>query len=106
MTNLKWVDTIRTYHELLFVIKGMENSPMDALQMAEKIVKSDLLCWLEKIHAGEAPYFFRVEKMCIRDSFYPDRHRGYHIKACCGHPVRSGYGALRRLGGRCADENH
>lgn len=34
---------------------------MDALQMAEKIVKSDLLCWLEKIHAGEAPYFFRVE---------------------------------------------
>lgn len=61
MTNLKWADTIRTYHELLFVIKGMENSPMDALQMAEKIVKSDLLCWLEKIHAGEAPYFFRVE---------------------------------------------
>lgn len=61
VTNLKWVDTIRTYHELLFVIKGMENSPMDALQMAEKIVKSDLLCWLEKIHAGEAPYFFRVE---------------------------------------------
>ena len=30
VTNLKWVDTIRTYHELLFVIKGMENSPMDA----------------------------------------------------------------------------
>lgn len=61
VTNLRWVDTIRTYHELLFVIKGMENSPMDAEQMAEKIVKSDLICWLGKIHAGEAPYFFRVE---------------------------------------------
>ena len=31
VTNLKWADTIRTYHEL------------------------------EKIHAGQAPYFFRVE---------------------------------------------
>lgn len=59
VTNLKWADTIRTYHELLFVIKGMENSPMDALQMAEKIVKSDLLCWLEK-YMPEKRHIFSV----------------------------------------------
>ena len=60
VTNLKWVDTIRTYHELLFVIKGMENSPMDALQMAEKIVKSDLLCWLEKNTCRRSAIIFSV----------------------------------------------
>nr|WP_308625071.1 methyltransferase domain-containing protein [uncultured Eisenbergiella sp.] len=59
--NLNWVTKIRTYHELLFLIEGMETSPMDAQKMAERIVKSDLLDWLGKIHAGEAPYYFRVE---------------------------------------------
>lgn len=59
--NLNWVDSIRTYQELLFVVKGMENAPMDASRMAEKIVDSDLLPWLLQNHDGGAPYYFRVE---------------------------------------------
>lgn len=59
--NLNWIHEIRTYHELLFVIKGMETAPMDAALMAETIVKSELLRWLKESHEGEAPYYFRVE---------------------------------------------
>lgn len=59
--NLNWLHKIRTYHELLFPVKGMETAPMDAALMAETIMNSQLLPWLEKIHDGEAPYYFRVE---------------------------------------------
>lgn len=59
--DLSWLPDIRTYQELLFVVKGMEMCPMDVKQLARQIVESDLISWLGKNHAGEVPYFFRVE---------------------------------------------
>mgnify|MGYP003219116228 CR=1 FL=1 len=61
VTNLHWVNQIRTYQELLFVIKGMQTSPMDPDLAAEVIVKSDLIHFLERSHEGEVPFYFRVE---------------------------------------------
>lgn len=59
--NLNWVNQIRTWQELLFVIKGMETSPMDPDLAAETVVRSDLIHFLERSHEGEAPFYFRVE---------------------------------------------
>lgn len=59
--NLNWVNQIRTYQELLFVVKGMQTCPMDPDKAAGVIVKSDLLKFMERSHEGEAPYYFRVE---------------------------------------------
>lgn len=59
--NLNWMDKIRTYQDLLFVVKGMQTCPMDAEQAAKIIVKSDLLKFMAKSHSGKPPYYFRVE---------------------------------------------
>lgn len=66
--NLNWVDKIRTYQELLFVIKGLETCPMDAETAAEMLVKSDLLKLLDRGHKGTPPYYFRVELKCRMDN--------------------------------------
>lgn len=59
--NLYWIDELRTYQELLFVIKGMHTCPMDADKAAEVIVKSDLLHFMTEGHKGKPPFYFRVE---------------------------------------------
>ena len=41
--NLCWVRDLRTYQELLFVIRGMASCRMDAAVAADTIVASDLL---------------------------------------------------------------
>ena len=82
--NLNWIQEIRTYQELLFVIKGMETGPMDSAMMAEKIVSSDLLRWLTKNHDGEAPYFFRVEMKSRK----PLDEKSVFVKRLSGHIER------------------
>jgi len=59
--NLDWLNDIRTFQEILFVIKGMGTCPLDTEKAAEIIVKSDLLRFLEHNHQGVQPYYFRVE---------------------------------------------
>lgn len=59
--NLIWLKSLRTYHELLFLVPGMKKCLMDSLVVAETIMKSDLLTFLRDSHAGEAPYYFRLE---------------------------------------------
>lgn len=59
--NLNWVNEIRTYQELLFMVKGMEPCKMEPLCVAETIVKSQLFRLLTKSHNGSTPYYFRVE---------------------------------------------
>lgn len=59
--HLNWTEQIRSYQELLFVVKGMQNCPLDANIAAETIIKSDLLKFLTKSHRGEVPYYFRIE---------------------------------------------
>lgn len=61
VSSLDWMDKIRTYHDLLFVVKGMKTCPIDAGQAAERIVNSDLLKFLARNHDGRLPYYFRVE---------------------------------------------
>ena len=48
--NLCWVRDLRTYQELLFVIRGMASCRMDAAVAADTIVASDLLNFLNRSH--------------------------------------------------------
>lgn len=61
VTNLNWMDKIRTWQELLFVVKGLGICPMDPLKAAEVIANSGLLTLLEESHEGGEPWYFRVE---------------------------------------------
>lgn len=65
--NLNWIDKIRTYQELLFLLKGLPTCPMNAEMAAEMIVKSDLMKFLARSHEGTPPYYFRVELKCKMD---------------------------------------
>lgn len=68
VTNLNWIKEIRGYQELLFMIPGMFTCPMDAPeQIAEVIVKSQLLKVLSKSHDQAAPYYFRIELKSKKD---------------------------------------
>lgn len=61
VTNLNWIKEIRTWQELLFIIKGMQTCPMDTAAAAKIITDSELLAFLEKSHIGKTPYYFRLE---------------------------------------------
>ncbi|MEF9946123.1 MAG: methyltransferase [Lachnospiraceae bacterium] len=61
VANLNWMNEVRTYQELLFVIKGMQTCPMEPEKAAELIVQSEFLEFLGKGHKGTAPYYFRIE---------------------------------------------
>lgn len=52
---------IRTWHDMLFVVKGMVTCEMDAGQVAKKVIESEFLTFMEKRHKGKAPFYFRVE---------------------------------------------
>lgn len=59
--NLIWLKTLRTYHELLFIVPGMKKCLLDPLAVAQTIINSDLLTFLTDSHAGEAPCYFGLE---------------------------------------------
>ncbi|MEG7531298.1 MAG: methyltransferase [Hungatella sp.] len=59
--GLMGITGIRTWQELLFVVKGMENCPMDAEKASDVIARSELLKFLGKSHEGKPPYYFRIE---------------------------------------------
>lgn len=59
--NLNWIESVRTYQDLLFVIPGMKTCPMDAEKAATMIVQSELLEFLQTGHDAEPPYYFRIE---------------------------------------------
>lgn len=61
VSNLNWWEEIRTFQELLFVIKGMQTCKMDAVVAANTIVTSDFMQFLDRGHKGKAPYYFRLE---------------------------------------------
>jgi tRNA G10 N-methylase Trm11 len=61
VSNLDWLDSIRTYQEVLFIIKGMKTCEMTADHAAKTIVESQLFQFLSENHKGAAPFYFRVE---------------------------------------------
>ncbi|HIT90444.1 MAG TPA: methyltransferase, partial [Candidatus Merdenecus merdavium] len=61
VTNLRWLEKIRTYQEALFMIGGIKTCAMDPEQIAEMVHQSELLPMLSKSHEGEPPFYFRVE---------------------------------------------
>lgn len=67
VTNLNWINRIRTYQELLFAVDGMKVCPMDPAEAAKSIVNSSLMEFLSKGHEGEPPFYFRVELKCKMD---------------------------------------
>ena len=52
---------IRTYQDILFLVRGMKTCEMNAEAAAKIIVESKLLDFLTARHAGKAPFYFRVE---------------------------------------------
>ncbi len=66
--NLNWIRDIRTYRELLFVVRGMESCRMDPVQIAQTVIKSGLTDYISNNHSGIAPYYFRLEMRNKMDS--------------------------------------
>ena len=60
-TNLKTILELRTYRELLFIIKDIPECPNDAISAAAKIANSSFLAFLEATHSNNNPFYFRVE---------------------------------------------
>lgn len=52
---------IRTYTELLFMLKGISALEANETKIAEAILQSNLLDFMNKMHEGKAPYYFRIE---------------------------------------------
>lgn len=61
VSHLRWRDQIRTYQELLFLVKGMKTCPLDPVKAASLMAGSDLLSFLTTVHAGDTPFYFRVD---------------------------------------------
>ncbi|WP_343209391.1 TRM11 family SAM-dependent methyltransferase [Anaerolentibacter hominis] len=67
VTNLRWLRDIRTYQELLFVVREMGPCEMEPNKIAQTIVNSPLLAFMAERHEGKAPYYFRLEMKSKRD---------------------------------------
>ncbi len=67
VNNLRWIRELRTYQELLFVVRGMESCEMESDKIAKTIANSPLLDFLSKSHEGKAPYYFRLEMKSKKD---------------------------------------
>lgn len=52
---------IRTYSEMLFALDGVSVCPMNPIRAAKMIAEANLVEYLTKRHAGDAPFYFRVE---------------------------------------------
>lgn len=87
VANLNWIREIRTYQELLFVVRGMETSEMEPEQIAKTLRIPR--CWhFWQKHEGQAPYYFRLElkskkdlgqKECVPEEGYPPESSRYPI---------------------------
>lgn len=58
---------LRTYQEILFLVKGMISCDMDAKSVAKKVAESDLLGFLKRRHKGKPPFHFRMEIKTKKD---------------------------------------
>ena len=67
VTNLNWVNKIRTYQELLFVVNGLRTCPAGAEDAAQAVVQSGVFDFLYKAHRGQPPYYFRIEVKSKRE---------------------------------------
>ena len=59
--NLRWLQDIRSYQEILFQIEGMHTCTMNPVQAAETLMASELMEFLHKSHKGKTPFYFRIE---------------------------------------------
>lgn len=61
VSDMEEVLKIRTFSEILFVIKCDEKLPAEPEKLAEALKESDLMQVLVKNHKEEAPFYFRLE---------------------------------------------
>ncbi|MDF2944662.1 MAG: methyltransferase protein [Herbinix sp.] len=59
--NLKEIQSLRTYGELLFMLDDLKVCSDDVTTAAKAIAESSLLAFMEKRHSGLAPFYFRIE---------------------------------------------
>lgn len=59
--DLHWTGQLRTYQELLFMVKGMNTVKMEPEAVANMIAASGLMRFLEAGHDTGAPFYFRIE---------------------------------------------
>lgn len=60
-SHLREICGIRTYLEMLFLLPGAKSMEPSPLRIAEGLLDSKLVAWLEQIHEGGAPFYFRIE---------------------------------------------
>lgn len=60
-SDLRKVLSIRTYSELLFILEDLKVCRADADAAGKAIADSSLIRFIEERHAGEAPFYFRIE---------------------------------------------
>ena len=59
--NLKEIQSLRTYGELLFMLEDLKVCSDNVTTAAKAIAESSLLTFMEKRHSGSAPFYFRIE---------------------------------------------
>lgn len=59
--DIRELNGIRTYSEVLFAIPGYRTSKMTPVEAAKALAESKLLRLIEESHNGTNPYYFRVE---------------------------------------------
>jgi len=88
--NLNWIKELRTYQEILFVVKGMKTCSLEPVGVAAMISRSGLLDFLSKGHGGARPYYFRVELKSKRNL----NEKSKFVKRLSGQLVKQSDGVL------------
>ncbi|MFI3176029.1 MAG: methyltransferase [Eubacteriales bacterium] len=65
---------IRTYREILFQVKGMTKLSDNPERAGIQIAESSLLSFLEERHAGEKPFYYRIE---LKGSMDPSKKSAF-----------------------------
>lgn len=69
-THLEEILPVRTYSEILFPIPGLQTVSGSPEHMAEMLMKSSLMKFLEEHHTGNWPFYFRLD---LKTSMPQDR---------------------------------
>ncbi len=59
--HLREICNIRSYREMLFFLPGAKGMDANPEAIAKGLVNCQLSTWLERLHEGTAPFYFRIE---------------------------------------------
>lgn len=74
--SLRELISIRTFRELLFLLPGGHHIPAEPEAAAQAFLEAEVLQLMQRLHEGEAPYYFRLE---VRGAV-PEKERSSFIQ--------------------------